>query len=126
MGNCKSKQGKMPGKSGKATAKKGKKAVKGRGKPSGKARKKSDYSSLQSYIHKIMKQVSPNTRISKKAMSCMNTMTNDLFNCLCSECARIVRYSKKQTCDGRTVQAAASFVLPGELASMAINEATKA
>ena len=79
-----------------------------------------------SYIYKVLKQVHPETGISKKAMSIMNSFINDVFERVCGEASKLVRYNKKATLSSREVQTAVRLALPGELAKHAVSEGTKA
>merc|ERR1712061_4228 len=84
----------MPPKSGKAAA-----AASGATKKSGKAQKSISSSSKERkggskrrrkesyaiYIYKVLKQVHPDTGISSKAMSIMNSFVNDIFERIAAE-----------------------------------------
>ena len=87
------------------------------------ARRTETYSS---YIYKVLKQVHPDTGISKKAMSIMNSFINDVFERIAGEAGRLVRYNAKATLSSREVQTAIRLLLPGELAKHAVSEGTKA
>ena len=78
------------------------------------------------YIYRVLKQVHPETGISKKSMSIMNSFINDIFEKCASESSRLVRYNKKHTLSSREVQTAVRLLLPGELAKHAVSEGTKA
>ena len=78
------------------------------------------------YIYKVLKQVHPDTGISKRSMSIMNSFINDVFDKLATESSRLVRYSHKRTLSSREIQTAVRLVLPGELAKHAVSEGTKA
>jgi histone H2B len=78
------------------------------------------------YIYRVLKQVHPETGISKKSMSIMNSFINDIFEKIASESSRLVRYNKKHTLSSREVQTAVRLLLPGELAKHAVSEGTKA
>ena len=78
------------------------------------------------YIYRVLKQVHPETGISKKSMSIMNSFINDVFEKIASESSKLVRYNKKHTLSSREVQAAVRLLLPGELAKHAVTEGTKA
>jgi len=107
-------------KSGRATpAKNAKKAV--RAAP--KARRTETFAI---YIHRVLKQVHPETGISKRSMSIMNSFINDVFEKVAAEASRLVRYNKKHTMTSREVQSAVRLLLPGELAKHAVSEGTKA
>ncbi len=92
-------------------------------KPKRHARRTETYSS---YIYKVLKQVHPDTGISKKAMSIMNSFINDVFERIAGEAGRLVRYNSKATLSSREVQTAIRLLLPGELAKHAVSEGTKA
>ena len=78
------------------------------------------------YIYRVLKQVHPETGISKKSMSIMNSFINDVFERIAGESSRLVRYSKRHTLSSREVQTAVRLLLPGELARHAVAEGTKA
>ncbi|GBG65725.1 hypothetical protein CBR_g52319 [Chara braunii] len=78
------------------------------------------------YIYKVLKQVHPDTGISSKAMSIMNSFVNDIFEKLAAESSRLARYNKKPTITSREIQTAVRLILPGELAKHAVSEGTKA
>jgi len=112
----------------KAASKGAKKAVsKAKVQRSGeKKRRKRRRESYSIYIYKVLKQVHPDTGISSKAMSIMNSFVNDIFERIAGEAARLARYNKKQTITSREIQTAVRLVLPGELAKHAVSEGTKA
>ncbi|NWR80546.1 H2B protein, partial [Centropus unirufus] len=78
------------------------------------------------YIYRVLKQVHPDTGISSKAMSIMNSFVNDLLERLASEAARLAQYNQRSTITSREVQTAVRLLLPGELAKHAVSEGTKA
>jgi len=82
--------------------------------------------SFSIYIYKVLKQVHPDTGMSKKGMSIMNSFINDIFEKVSTEAGKLVRYNKKATLSSREVQTAVRLVLPGELAKHAVSEGTKA
>ena len=82
--------------------------------------------SYGTYIYRVLKQVHPETGISKKAMSIMNSFINDTFERVVTEAGKLARYNKKATMSSREVQTAVRLVLPGELAKHAVSEGTKA
>ena len=116
----------MPAKSGKGKGKgKGGKSGKKGGASGGKRRTKRT-ESYASYLYKVLKQVHPDTGISKKAMSILNSFVNDVFERTASEAGRLARYNGKATLSSREIQTAVRLVLPGELAKHAVSEGTKA
>ncbi|CAK9799734.1 Histone H3 [Anthophora plagiata] len=91
-------------------------------KSQGKSRKKRK-ESYGIYIYKVLKQVHPDTGVSSKAMSIMNSFVNDIFERIATEASRLTHYNKKNTITSREVQTAVRLLLPGELAKHAVSEA---
>merc|ERR1711939_614106 len=89
-------------------------------------KKKKRRESYSSYIFKVLRQVHPDTGISSKAMSIMNSFVNDLFERIAGEASRLAHYNKRSTITSREVQTAVRLLLPGELAKHAVSEGTKA
>merc|ERR1712134_8388 len=109
---------KMPPKSTDKAAKKAVKAPKEgsgskRGRKAGIKSHKKRKESYAIYIYKVLKQVHPDTGVSSKAMSIMNSFVNDLFERIAAEASRLAHYNKR-------------LLLPGELAKHAVSEGTKA
>ena len=69
--------------------------------------------SYSSYIYKVLKQVHPDTGISKKGMSIMNSFINDIFERLATEAGKLATYNKKATLSSREIQTAVRLMLPG-------------
>ncbi len=78
------------------------------------------------YIYRVLKQVHPETGISKRSMQIMNSFINDIFEKIALESSKLIRYNKKHTLSSREVQTAVRLLLPGELAKHAVSEGTKA
>lgn len=78
------------------------------------------------YIHRVLKQVHPNARMSKRSMSIMNTCVNDLFERMAHEAHNLVKVTGKGTLSSRDMQTAVRLMFPGELAKHAVSEGTKA
>ena len=112
----------MAPKSPKSTKKSAKKGAK---KSTEKRRKKAT-ESYNSYIFKVLKQVHPDTGISKKAMSVMNSFINDIESKISEEGGKLARYNKSKTLTSREIQTSVRLLLPGELAKHAVSEGTKA
>ena len=91
-----------------------------------KKRKAAKVETFKVYIYKVLKQVHPDTGVSSKAMSIMNSFISDIFDKIASEASRLARYNKKPTVTSREIQTAVRLVLPGELAKHAVSEGTKA
>jgi histone H2B len=115
-----------PKTSGKA-AKKAGKAQKSISKDEGKKKRRHKRKeSYAIYIFKVLKQVHPDTGVSSKAMSIMNSFVNDIFERIASEASRLAHYNKRSTITSREIQTAVRLLLPGELAKHAVSEGTKA
>ncbi|CUM67813.1 uncharacterized protein PRCAT00005519001 [Priceomyces carsonii] len=78
-----------------------------------------------SYIYKVLKQTHPDTGISQKAMSIMNSFVNDIFERIALEASKLAAYNKKSTISAREIQTAVRLILPGELAKHAVSEGTR-
>jgi len=92
----------------------------------GGARRKRRIDSYATYIYKVLKQVHPDTGISKKGMQIMNNFIHDVFERIADEASTLARYNKKSTITSREIQTAVRLLLPGELAKHAVSEGTKA
>ena len=82
--------------------------------------------SFSIYIYKVLKQVHPDTGISSRAMSILNSFVNDIFERIATEASRLAKYNNKATISSREIQTAVRLLLPGELAKHAVSEGTKA
>jgi len=114
--------GKAPAKAAKAV----KSAVSGGEGVEKKKRKTQRKESYASYIYKVLKQVHPDTGVSNKAMSIMNSFVNDIFERIANESSKLASYNKRSTITSREIQTAVRLLLPGELAKHAVSEGTKA
>ena len=65
----------------------------------GKSKKRKE--SYAIYIYKVLKQVHPDTGVSSKAMSIMNSFVNDLFERIAAEASRLAHYNKRSTITSR-------------------------
>eukprot|EP01092_Planopodium_desertum_P001949 TRINITY_DN13100_c0_g1_i6.p1 TRINITY_DN13100_c0_g1~~TRINITY_DN13100_c0_g1_i6.p1 ORF type:complete len:160 (-),score=43.44 TRINITY_DN13100_c0_g1_i6:419-898(-) len=89
-------------------------------------KRRANTNSYATYIYKVLRQVHPDTGISKKGMQVMDSFVHDLFDRIATEAGRLARYNGKHTITSREVQTAVRLVLPGELAKHAVSEGTKA
>lgn len=112
---------KAPASKGSKKAVKPVKGVKGEGK-----RKRKRKESYGVYIYKVLKQVHPDTGISSKAMSIMNSFVNDIFERIANESSKLSTHNGKSTISSREIQTSVRLLLPGELAKHAVSEGTKA
>ena len=81
----------MPPKASKAPSKSRKSA------DSGNKQKRRRTETFSVYIYRVLKQVHPETGISKRSMSIMNSFINDIFEKIALESSKLVRYNKKHT-----------------------------
>jgi len=91
-----------------------------------KKRKKQAAETFKIYVYKVLKQVHPDTGISSRAMSVMNSFVNDTFEKIAFEASKLARINKKPTITSREIQTSVRLNLPGELAKHAVSEGTKA
>ncbi|KAI1695665.1 core histone h2A/H2B/H3/H4 domain-containing protein [Ditylenchus destructor] len=99
-----------------------------------KRKKKKSTTSFELYIHRVLKQIHPDTRISKDGMAVMNSLIGDLLERIATESENLSKKSKsaaakqgtQSAITARDVQCALRFLLPGELSMHAIAEGTKA
>ena len=93
----------------------------------------------------VLRQVHPDTGISNRAMSILNSFVNDIFERVATEASKLAAYNKKSTISSREIQTSCvepklllyyqnadifnysvRLILPGELAKHAVSEGTKA
>ena len=84
------------------------KAAKKVAKGGAKKRVKAKHETYKIYIYKVLKQVHPDTGISSKAMSIMNSFVNDIFERIAAEASRLAHYNKRSTITSREIQTAVS------------------
>ncbi|CAI4932308.1 ANL_collapsed_G0010720.mRNA.1.CDS.1 [Saccharomyces cerevisiae] len=92
----------------------------------GTKRSKARKETYSSYIYKVLKQTHPDTGISQKSMSILNSFVNDIFERIATEASKLAAYNKKSTISAREIQTAVRLILPGELAKHAVSEGTRA
>lgn len=76
-------------------------------------------------VNPVLKQVHPDTGISNRAMSILNSFVNDIFERVATEASKLAAYNKKSTISSREIQTSVRLILPGELAKHAVSEGTK-
>lgn len=81
---------------------------------------------LTRFCSSVLKQVHPDTGISNRAMSILNSFVNDIFERVATEASKLAAYNKKSTISSREIQTSVRLILPGELAKHAVSEGTKA
>ena len=78
-----------------------------------KGKSKKRVETYSSYIYKVLKQVHPDTGISKKGMSIMNSFINDIFERIAGEAGKLATYNKKATLSWRIFLLALAASLSG-------------
>ena len=116
----------MAGKNVVKTPSKGSKKAVAKGAGDKKQRRKKRKETYAIYIYKVLKQVHPDTGISSKAMSIMNSFVNDIFERIANESSKLSNHNGRSTISSREVQTSVRLLLPGELAKHAVSEGTKA
>ena len=94
----------------KVSGKAAKKASKAKAPKNDKRRKRRRKESYSIYIYKVLRQVHPDTGISSKAMSIMNSFVNDIFDRIAAESSRLAHYNKRSTITSREIQTAVRLV----------------
>ena len=89
-------------------------------------KKKKSKESYNIYIYKVLKRIHPDTGVSSKAMSIMNSLVKDVFERIAAEASHLVLYNKRSTMTSREIQTAVRLLLPDELGRHAVAEGTKA
>ncbi|XP_041054651.1 late histone H2B.L4-like [Carcharodon carcharias] len=88
--------------------------------------RKSRKPSYSIYVHRVLKQVHPSTRILSKDRSVMNSFVVDIFECIASKVSHLIHYNKRHTISTREIQSAVRLMLLGELAKHGVPESMKA
>ncbi|KAK3594580.1 hypothetical protein CHS0354_006269 [Potamilus streckersoni] len=91
-----------------------------------KHKKKRRRESYGIYIYRVLKHVHPDTGISSKTMSIMNSYVNVVFERIAAEASRLAHYKKHSTITSREIHTSVHLILPGKLAKHAVSEGTKA
>jgi histone H2B len=84
--------------------------------------------SFSSYIAKVLKQASPQTKLSmsSKSMAIVNSFVADIFDKIAVEAGALARVNKQKTLSSRAIQTAVRLTLPASLSKHAMADATKA
>lgn len=81
---------------------------------------------FKQHIHRVLKQVHPDTDITDAACNQVNLLIHDTVDQLENAVRILMRHSDKAIVDSRAIQSAVRLVIPGELAKHAVSEGTKA
>jgi histone H2A len=90
------------------------------------APRKKNSVSFHTYVYKVLKQVHPDTGMSKQTSAIMDSFCLDIFKRVAREAMFLAEINKKTTITSREIQTAVRLILPGELAKHAVSEGTKA
>ncbi|XP_063442323.1 histone H2B-like [Mytilus trossulus] len=77
-----------------------------------KKRRRKRRESYAIYIYKVLRQVHPDTGVSSKAMSIMNSFVNDIFERIAAEASRLAHYNKRSTITSREIRPLSVFSYP--------------
>ena len=78
------------------------------------------------YITRVLKEMHPDSSITRDAVGVVNSFVHHLFTVLATDAGKIAAFNKKNTVTARELEAATTMNLPSELARHAIAEAKKA
>jgi histone H2B len=90
-----------------------------------KARRSKRKESYVLAIYRILKYTCPSLEISSKAMSILNSLSNDIFERVATEAGKLAKINKRSTITYREIQTATQLLLPGELGRHAVLEGYK-
>ncbi|XP_055411284.1 histone H2B subacrosomal variant [Bubalus kerabau] len=89
--------------------------------------KKKSHSSTESglrnnslYINRVLKEVVPQKGISSRTTDIINTMINDMFECISTAACNLMYYRKRCTLTPEDIEKAVYLLLPEKLAKYAV------
>lgn len=88
--------------------------------------KKRDTNQFYTYIHKVLKQVHPDTGINTSSIQVVNALMMNLIYIGMMRINHLCMLSDRKTISSREVSVAFRSILPGELAKHAVSDLTKA
>ena len=88
--------------------------------------KRKNFQSFSLYIYKVLKSIANDVGISRKGMNVINSLVTDMFDQIALEGSKLVRYNKKKTLSANDINTAVKLLLPQDLGSHAIMEASNA
>ena len=83
------------------------------------------YSNLNVFILRLLKDMHPDTGITKNGMKVMNSFNMNMLDTLATEAATLMKYQKAMTLNSNHILGAIKLVLPPELARNAGEECKK-
>lgn len=87
--------------------------------------KKHEISFVRS-IHKVLKQVHPDMKISSKSMTIMDSFVSDMIERIAEGASELVEYNDRATLTSNDIQTAVQLLIPSQLANNAIIKGTEA
>ncbi|KXJ72603.1 hypothetical protein RP20_CCG017598 [Aedes albopictus] len=123
-GSAKSPKSSASAAAGEKVTDKPRKSVRKKAKRSGGGRRRKQ--SYNTHIYRVLRSIHPESGISSRAMSIMNSFMGDIFERIATEASRLTKINRKRTMQSREIQTAVRLLLPGELAKHAVSEGTKA
>ena len=81
---------------------------------------------FRAYVYKVLKQVHPDTGVSKKALNQTSNLAKYVFETIVEQANRLLRMGSKSTLTSRDIQTSLRLTVPGELAKHGVSEASKA
>ena len=78
------------------------------------------------YIHRVLKQIHPESGLSGSALSTLNNMVKIIIEKIMTSVNQLVLRTGKKTISAKYVQSASKLILKGEIEKHAITEATNA
>ena len=100
--------------------------AKKKAKAKGKAISVKEDGAFNTYIYRVLQEVTPDSSISKKAMSTLNQMMADKFDKIMCEARDLCNHTKKSTIGSREVESAVKLLVPGELGKHAVTQGKRA
>jgi len=90
-----------------------------------KVSKKARVENYQVYIKRVLKEMHPDSSITREAIGVVNSFVNHLFTRIATDAGKISQFNKKNTVTAREVEAAVSMIIPGDLAKCAVEHGKK-
>jgi len=81
---------------------------------------------FDTFIHRVLKQVHPDTGMTGDAMSCIDNAIRIVIKKIMFGVNRLQLHSQKKTITSREIQSAVRLIFPGEIAKHAVSTGTKA
>ncbi|CAI9180891.1 unnamed protein product [Rangifer tarandus platyrhynchus] len=81
--------------------------------------------SFATYFPRVLRQVHTGLSLSHEALNIMDSFVDDMFERIAEEAGCLTRSSKRCTIMSEDIQTAVCLLLPGEIGSYAMSEATK-